>query len=297
MATTDPLSAAGAQPLEVLIKRLERLAGHRWFPRIATFMALLLLTASMAQWTWLIVKPPLPRIVSKTAPATGTRAFKVQELLATHLFGQAAPGSVLADASLEDIPTSSLNLVLTGIVAAGPDSFALLRVNGQTETPFAIGEEIIRAAILQAVYPDRAIILRRGAAESLLLEDPAASLPVGAVVTAPKGRITQQGTNRFTVDRGLISSQLRKPDFLRDALIVPNPGGGFLVRQIKPGSLYGKFGLRVGDVIRKVNGRTVNSVDDVMQVYKELSGLEQLTDMQIEIMRAGAVQQLQYTVR
>ena len=297
MAIIDPLSVAGAQPFAALIRRLERLVGHRWFPRIATLMALLLLTASMAQWTWLIVKPPLPRIVSKTAPAAGTRAFKVQELLAAHLFGQAAPESVFADASLEDIPTSSLNLVLTGIVAAGSDSFALLRVNGQTETPFAVGEEIIHAVILQAVYPDRAIILRRGAAESLLLEDAAASLPTGAVVTALKGRITQQGTNRFTVDRGLISSQLRKPDFLRDALMVPNPGGGFLVRQIKPGSLYGKLGLRVGDVIRKVNGRTVNSVDDVMKVYQELGGLEELAEVRLEIMRAGTVQQLQYFVQ
>ena len=304
MATTHPLATAGIRPA-ALWEGLKQLPGRKWFPVALNVAAVLLLAYSMAQWTWRIFTPPKTSIVAGTSglAQAKTATLDIQDLLAGHLFGKAAPKVVPTAAPIEEIPESSLNMILTGVVAAGDDGLALIRVNDEPETPFAIGDELTRGVTLQAVYADRAIIERRGVTEALLLEDAAASLLENPVVGAPStptraaGGIQAQGNNTFTIDRASLNEQLRDQDLFRQALMVPNAGGGFLVRQIQPGSLYEQLGLKVGDVIRGVNGRSVNTVDQVLEVYQQLGGVDELTGVQLEVMRAGRIQQLQYTIQ
>ncbi len=302
MAITHPLATAGFRPA-ALWESLKQLPDRKWFPVVLNMAAVLLLAYSMAQWTWRIFTPPKTPVVADASALaqTKTATLGIQDLLAGHLFGKTASKVAPTAAPIEDIPESSLNMILTGVVAAGDDSLALIKVNDEPETPFAIGEELTRGVTLQAVYPDRAIIERRGVTEALLLEDAAASLlktPVAERPASPtRGGIQAQGNNTFTIDRATLNEELNNQDLFRQALIVPNAGGGFLVRQIQPGSLYEKLGLKVGDVIRGVNGRSVNTIDQVFQVYQQLGGVDQLTGVQLEVMRAGQIQQLQYTIQ
>lgn len=306
MAIIHPLATAGFKPA-ALWEGLKQLPDRKWFPVVLNMAAVLLLAYSMAQWTWRIFTPPKTPIVANAGALaqTKTATLGIQDLLAGHLFGKAASKVAPTAAPIEDIPESSLNMILTGVVAAGDDSLALIKVNDEPETPFALGEELTRGVTLQAVYPDRAIIERRGVTEALLLEDAAASLLTTPVAERPAsstraeagGGIQAQGNNTFTIDRATLNEELRNQDLFRQALIVPNAGGGFLVRQIQPGSLYEKLGLKVGDVIRGVNGRSVNTVDQVLQVYQQLGGIDELTGVQLEVMRAGQIQQLQYTIQ
>jgi general secretion pathway protein C len=281
---------------------LRRLLNQR-LPSLLNVAALLLLTGSMAHWTWQFV--PLPSIAvpqgAVADQANGT-SYDLKGLLNAELFGKAAPAAVApSSTTVAAIPTSSLDLTLTGVVAAGNESLALIRVNNEPETPFALGEQIAHGVTLKEVQADRAIIVRRGVVEALLLEEQTAGvgdLSGGAPQTAPAGNIVEpQGNNSYRVDRELVSQQMRDPDIFRQALIVPNAGGGFLVRQIKPGSIYEKLGLRVGDVIRKVNGRNVNSVDEALRLYQQLGGVDQLADVELEVLRAGRPEQLRYTVQ
>ncbi len=302
MATTHPLANPG-NPIGALWEALQRIAGRRWVPGLLSAAALVLLTASMAQWTWQLVPAPKSRVIPQVAvPAqSDSSTFDLKDLLAAHLFGQAAPASAPATPPVEEIPESSLDFTLTGVVAAGADSLALIRVNNEPETPFAIGDEIKHGITLREVYPDRAIIQRRGLTEALLMEDLTASLgeapPVVSTATRDAGVIQAQDGNVFSIDREALNEQLRNPDLLRQALMVPNAGGGFLVRQIQRGSIYEKLGLKVGDVIRKVNGRDINSLDEALEVYQQLGGVDQLTGVDIEVMRAGRMERLQYTIQ
>lgn len=302
MVTSHPLASPG-NPFGALWESLQRFPGHRWLPGVLSVGALLLLTASMAHWTWQLVQAPEPRVIPQTSgPAqTDVASFDLQGLLAAHLFGEAAPDSAPVTPPIEEIPESSLDFALTGVVAAGAESLALIRVNDEPETPFAIGDEIKHGVTLRDVYPDRAIIQRRGLTEALLMEDLTASLaeapPTPAAPTQGAGGIQALGNNVFSVDRNVLSEELRNPGLLRQALMVPNAGGGFLVRQIKPGSVYQKLGLRVGDVIRKVNGQDINTLDEALQVYQQLGGVDQVASVEIEVMRAGRIERLQYTIR
>ncbi len=271
---------------------------RQWLPGVLNGGMLLLLTASLAQWTWLLVKPPLPPLVvaPPLAPST-SGSFSLQPLLAAHLFGQVS--QELTGGRLDNLPISSLNLVLTGVIASSSGGYALISVNGQSQEPFAIGQTITEGAVLQAVYPDRVVIRRNGVLESLMLEGtekPPAELgtptDTANLPSAPSTGVVQEtGANHYTVERDMLAAQMRTPDFLRQAVIEPSAGGGFAVRRIQPGSLYAELGLRTGDVIKTVNGQPINTAEDAIRLYQQIPNL---SAVQMEITRAGKPDFLYY---
>lgn len=280
---------------------LERIATSRRTPLAANLLALALLSYSLAQWSWRILTPPEPPPAPPavtTAPVQNN-ANLLRDVLASNLFGVVSvTGGALSPDSL---PLTSLNLVLTGVMVRGANSYALIRIDGGDETPIAVGQEVQAGARLHAVYSDRAVLYRGGNYESLVLKDVIPSLPPDAIIrgNTPRGGAAAAGTvvgsgNQFRVNRESLQQQMQRPDFLNQALIVPNAGGGFLVREVQPGSVYEKLGVHVGDVIRSVNGQSVNSLEDVMKLYQEMGGLDQAGHITLDISRAGHNEQLEY---
>lgn len=296
---TMTASGQGASSGDILANVLQRAQGllsTRWFPIAAIIGALLLLAWTLVSWTLMIVKPNTSQAIPNSpsiAPIV-TISFNPQTLLAAHLFGQVPVSQV--GLSIENIPLSSLNLVLTGVVAAGGASYALISVNGQPQEPFAVGQEIISGAVLQGVYPDRAILVRGGVSESLMLEGVAKGLPdVIGVAPPPQIGIQQTAPNQFALPREMVADQLRRPqELFSQALMVPNAGGGFLVREIQPNSVYEKLGLRVGDVLRSVNGKPVNTVDDALKAYQAANTQP---NIRVEVLRGGQTEQLTYNLQ
>lgn len=270
---------------------------RQWFPGVLNSGVLLLLTASLAQWTWLLIKAPLPPLILAPPPPAPTSTFSLQPLLSAHLFGQVSQD--LAGRRLDNLPISSLNLVLTGVIASGAGGYALISVNGQPQEPFAAGQTITGDAVLQAVYSDRVVIGRNGTLESLLLEGADNSQPpqsmampfVNGAVNTITDVVQETGANHYTVARDQLAAQMRTPEFLKQATLAPSSGGGFLVRQIQPSSLYEKLGLRVGDVIKSVNGQPINTAEDALKFYQLLPSVN---SVQFEIARGGKSEVLYY---
>jgi general secretion pathway protein C len=271
---------------------------RQWLPGILNGGMLLLLTASLAQWTWLLVKPSMPPLMVAHAPISAPiNSFSLQSVLAAHLFGQAS--QELSVRRLDNLPISSLNLILAGVIASSAGGYALISVNGQSQEPFAVGQTVTESAILQAVYPDRVVIRRNGALESLLLEgadnsqspSSAKTTDINRVAAIPEGLVRETAPNQYTVARDKLSEHMRTPDFLSQATLVPSSGGGFLVRHIQPGSLYQKLGLRVGDVIKSINGQPLNTAEDAVKLYQQMASLNSVN---LEIMRSGKIESLNY---
>jgi len=142
------------------------------------------------------------------------------------------------------------------------------------------------------VERDRIVILRNGARETVPLKD---LDKYANLIAPPAPPITQpSATGGTLVDRRQLQQQLGKPEFLSQALIVPDPSGGFLVRQIQPGSLYEKLGLRPGDVIRNVNGQALTSMEDVMRLYQQFGSAQRVL---VEVQRQGRNETLYYDMR
>lgn len=290
-----------------LIEHIETWLRKPWVPWTINLVMLAVLAASLALWTWRVWQPSI-EAPARTAPPTTdeqTTDYDVNALAAANLFGQAAvaPGAT----ALEDIPLSSLNLVLTGVLVNPTNSVALISADGASELPFIVGEEITAGVVLHEVYADRALIRRGATTESLMLKETGPALPSGSVVTPPprtnNARRTatavdvQRSGNQFSVEREQLNKQLQRPEFLSQALMVPNASGGFLVREIQPGSLYEKLGLKVGDVISSVNGQPVNTIEDVLRLYQQLGGNDGNNQVSLDIRRAGKNESLTYNLQ
>ncbi len=68
---------------------------------------------------------------------------------------------------------------------------------------------------------------------------------------------------------------------------------GFLVSNIKPGSLFSKLGLRNGDVIKGINGETISSPDQAIELYESLM---EGGEVDVEIKRGRRSQNLRYEI-
>ena len=300
LTLTKPVSMSALSSLESAEQLLEKMVGNRWTPIAVNLLAMLLLVYSLAQWSWRLIDrgshaPPESTRPVVTAPAGPSDQ---QLLLSANLFGQAAPGGLASD----KLPLTSLNLVLTGVMVRGTNSYALIRVDGGEETSVTVGEDVQAGTKLQAVLPDRVILLRGGVLESLMLKDNSTALPEGSIVmqganqtSALMNGISGSG-NEFNVNREALTQQMQRPEFLSQALMVPNSGGGFLVREIQPGSVYEKLGVRAGDVIRSINGQPINNMEEVMKVYQQLGGVQQASNITVEVTRAGHNEFLQYNL-
>lgn len=284
-----------------LLEQVERWLARPWVSAVINFAALALLTYGLAQATWRLLVPPATHIeAASLRPGESGGDYDLQALLSSNLFGQAA-ASAKSEVALDAIPVSSLSLVLTGVMVNPAGGVAVISADGGPETPFAVGQEISAGVTLHAVYSDRALIRRGGATESLMLKETSQELPTGAITnpstasTRAANRIVQpSGQNNFTVNRQQLTQQMQTPEFLTQALMVPNAGGGFLVREIQPGSLYEKLGLRVGDVINAVNGQSVNTVEDVMRLYSQFGTA---ANVQVDVRRAGRNETLVYNIQ
>ncbi len=292
-----PGTQAVAAPAD-LVEQAERLLAKRWLTTTINVLVLALVAYTLAQGTWrLLVSSQGSGASSPAASAEDSGSYNLQTLLTANLFGKAAPVEK-TDVALEAIPVSQLSLVLTGVMVTPAGSFALISADGGPEAPFTIGQEISANVSLHEVYSDRALIKRGAAIESLMLKDTTQSAGTTSFtarnpVTA-RAPVQRNSSNTFTVDRDQLTQQMQTPEFLTQALMVPNAGGGFLVREIQPGSVYEKLGLRVGDIINTVNGQPVNSVEDVMRLYSQFGSA---ASVQIEVRRAGRSESLLYNLQ
>lgn len=259
---------------------------HRATQSAATVGALLLLCWALAQGTWKLWQP-----AARAVDASGTAELvDLKTLLSVRPFGSAP----LVPASDDTrVARSNLNISLTGVAARKIGGCALLVVQGQPESAYCAGEEISPGVRLESVQADRIVILRNGARESVMMKD-AESAP-GPVAAAPP-IVRSIGADRQVVDRRQLQQQISRPEFLSQALIVPNPGGGggFLVREVQSGSLYEKLGLRPGDVIRTVNGQPLSNMDQVMRLYQQFGTAERIT---VDVQRQGRAETLYYDMR
>jgi general secretion pathway protein C len=261
---------------------------RRAVPAAVTVAALLALCWTLAQGTWRAFQPTSP-VVARAG--SGDRN-DLRTLASVQLFGRAAPRGPAAEAS---VAPSNLNMTLTGVAAREKSGCALVIVQGQPEAAFCAGDEISPGVRLDSVQRDRIVIVRGGAREAVLMKDAEATpgVPAAAAAASPPPMVQSAG-DRQIVDRRQLQQQLGRPEFLGQAVIVPSPGGGFLVREMQPGSLYEKLGLRPGDVIRTVNGQPVSSMDDVMRLYQQFGSAERV---QVDVQRGGRSESLYYDMR
>ena len=139
-------------------------------PLLATVLALVALSASIAYWLMQLNPPPgrpLAAAPVALAPPPGVDA-------AATLFGGQAATAVVS------------NYVLTGVIASGAQGVAIIVADGGLPKALKIGRELAPGVTLNEVYPRYVTLLDNGITKRIdLAADSKAASPMGEVLTAP----------------------------------------------------------------------------------------------------------------
>ena len=223
-----------------------------------------------------------------------------------NLFGGSSQGlSEVQDEKIDiegmPVAVQSLGLKLVGtVVSKKPeDSSAIIEdLSTRKQEVYREGDEVKNTLIKRILRHN--IIINSGKRDEVLTMVPEESTAKPAAPErTDRGRPTPPSQARsIQLDREELESQMADlNELMQQVRIRPfmegkNPAG-FLVSNIKPGSLFSKMGLRNGDVIQGVNGETVTTPDQAIELYESL--MEGGT-IDLDIKRGRRTQKLRYAV-
>ncbi|HUS24808.1 MAG TPA: type II secretion system protein GspC [Candidatus Binatia bacterium] len=267
----------------------------RRLPALAAALFALLLGGTLADLVWSLV--PVPPAARWQAPpavpaaaARGDASADLDVILNAALFGRYQAPSVTTAVEAPDTP---LNLILMGVLAADrPDDSRALIAQGTDEKAYAIGDDVARGVTLQAIFPDRVMLARNGALETLRLErdsaPPAAPGPVATAEEAPAAG--GQAPPLAQIREEVVKDPTKAQEYVR---VQPaNVAGQLKGYRVYPGrdrSVFAAAGLRPGDLVTAVNGV---QLDDPAKALQVLGNLTQSTQMTLTIERGGQPQTL-----
>jgi S1-C subfamily serine protease len=101
---------------------------------------------------------------------------------------------------------------------------------------------------------------------------------------APYVRIPRDVLERELADVGALASQIA---------LEREPTGGYRLMALQSGTFLERIGLRAGDVVLRVDGRPINSLDDASRAYAWLRVTDRFT---VEVLRNGAPVVLRYAI-
>jgi len=129
------------------------------------------------------------------------------------------------------------------------------------------------------------------------IKSTAPSSSPGASAQKVQGEVVDAGDHKI-VDRSLVEHYSKNMGDLEKNIGVKeikqgNKLTGFSISFIRKGSLFEKLGVRRGDVIKTVNGQQIDSYNAAMDVYKNLSDMDNMT---LVIQRGKEEMELEYEV-
>lgn len=277
----------------VLTSLIARPAVLTRLPSVALFFALVLLAWTLAHWTWVFVTPrPSGEAVPIPAPVLGK--LLAEKAAAFNLFGGSTGGM-----GRDQAPVAASNIVVQGLYAArdGLSGFAVLVVDGRTLSALQ-GEEFMPGLVLHQVFADRVEIQRGGQIEVARMAAAMAAAAQAGVVAEPAGlrvEVEELGPRLYGFSRARLLKSLRSADQL--ALLGRfgrHPRGGLVLERSPAGGLPEKLGLRVGDVVTGINGKSLAGMGDMVRLYEQLVKSERVN---VDVLRAGGKMNINIRVK
>jgi general secretion pathway protein C len=123
--------------------------------------------------------------------------------------------------------------------------------------------------------------------------------PAPAAGDAYSKGVKKTGQYEFQIDKGMLEENLADLGKIGlQARIVPNYEDGkyhgFRLVGIRPDSLYRAIGLESGDLIKRVNGRDLDSPNKAIELFEQLRSSANIS---LDVDRRGQKVQMQYQIK
>lgn len=273
---------------------------NRFFPSIISLLLVLLIAWQLSSLIWLFLLDNKPRVnLQSNAPAVyplaTSKLFDANQIAVSHLFGisgekeLSSPDFTAPDDDLAD--TKLVNLILNGTVASDKPSYsiAIISNNGKDQKVYSVGDSVNNNASLYAVYSDRVVLNENGILTNLKLprqfKDELFSTTIKNV-NISRTTINNENSIQSVAAKNL--SQLT--DVIRPAPYRVN--GKQIGFRVYPGRERAKFmslGLKPGDIIKEIDGKTLSDINQTIRVFESLDARE---SVEIKIERNGQTQSL-----
>ena len=208
------------------------------------------------------------------------------------------------EVSLEGIPVAKksqgLKLVGTVVTEKSEENLAFIETRRSRKQEAYREGDRVEQALIKRILRNNVIINTGRQDEVLTMEpeensksSPAQKRPARSQKKRPARRggpirLERDEIESSVADLGELMQQVRVRPYLEG-----RKPAGFVVSNIKPGSLFAKMGLRNGDVIKGVNDEAITSPDQAIELYESLI---EGGEIALEIKRGRRNQELRYEI-
>jgi len=218
------------------------------------------------------------------------------------------------EVELDTLNKTQLQLKLWGTVASAANvSYAVIEVEKERQQNLYRVGDTVSGAVVKRILREKVVLTVEGKDEILEMQKPAPQSPLSRLASnlpmqpppvpgpgpdpgSGPGAVSKR---RITLQRAQIESALGNiGQLMGEAKIEPNMANGspdgLLISDVKPNSLFRRMGLRNGDIITGVDGKTIETVDDALKLYENLKTADGAS---VDIKRRGQNQTIEYKIR
>jgi general secretion pathway protein C len=200
---------------------------------------------------------------------------------------------------LDNLEHTDLKLKLWGTVTSQKaTSYAIIEdTKARKQDLFRTGDSIHNAKV-KMIFREKVVLAVDNQDEILTMEKPVASKRGFRAGKTNNRRITSY-SRKISLNRASLESamnnlgELMNQASLRPHIVDGRPAG-ISITGIKPNAIFRRMRLRNGDVVTAVNDRPIDTVEDAVAIFGDLTTASEL---QIDIMRRGRKQKLNYQIR
>lgn len=259
---------------------------------LVLLLLILMLCWKLASILWWVVAPP--QLVQPEQVTMGSKQTQVPNISTFSLFYEAGTETAQAD--------DNVDMQLQGVMVSSPSSRSTAVIKmGESAESYVIGQVIGSTAYrLAAVYWDNVVLKNNNGATKILKFNRIANLyqpqpeqggggqpsgDVPPIVAAPSSQnAIGQAIEKMTEDR---------EEYLKKMGVNAGGGQGYEVTEQTPAALRNKLGLRAGDRILSLNGKSVGQGQSDVQLLEQA---KREGHVKIEIKRGDQVMTLQQSL-
>ncbi len=194
----------------------------------------------------------------------------------------------------ENLQPTSLKLKLLGTVTGDQDkAFAVIQnATKKQQQLYRVGDTIQKATV-KMILREKVVLHVNGKDEILEI------VKIETKKTRRSSRKSGATDSRnITVKRSKIEGSVKNVNkLMQQARVRPHftngKADGLRLTGIKRNSIFHDMGLKSGDIITSVNGKTIESVEDVLMFYKSLQSSESVN---LELKRRGRMKTIDYNI-
>jgi general secretion pathway protein C len=208
----------------------------------------------------------------------------------------------IASPDLENLEKTKLNLTLWGtITGTDQKAYAVIENKSVREQQLYREGDTIEQARIKMILRKKVVLTVEGKDEILEMEediDQSRQMPGPAEDPRMSRREEQPLSSTVTVAREEINEAMQNINTLmRQIRIRPyfenGQPSGIMLSGIQSNSIFSEMGLESGDIVKGVNGRQIQSVEDAMSFYENLKSS---SEVELEVQRDGTPQTIFYRI-